>query len=331
MLVKYKKYSRKDVRDIFAPLEPFSQGAGSWGIWGIVNIANTKDYVFFVTFGQSQAGHEFKEGITHEGVLTWQSQPRQGFKDKRIQDFIHHNEVINNIYLFLRTKKKQDFTYLGKLKYLDHNKDIEKPVHFHWQIIDWELNPLVFKEIGLVLEYPREEEQTKDIKKELVLTEFVRDRAIKSREGVSSSEFKKSNKPDYSEQDRRNAKLGLACEHLVLEYEKKKLKELHLIEYIDKIQHISVDIGDQAGYDIKSFDEHGNEIFIEVKGTKGGALTPFFISAPEVNFSEMNAKKYFIYRVYDYDTDSESGKLFIIQGNVSQVLNLEPLSYKVII
>ena len=75
-LIKYKDYSRKEVHDIFAPNTSFTSGAGKWGLWGIVNIPDREnDYVFFVTYGRSQAQHKFEEYITEDGILTWQSQP----------------------------------------------------------------------------------------------------------------------------------------------------------------------------------------------------------------------------------------------------------------
>src|ERR1051325_10060346 len=74
MLIKYHQYSRKDVHEIFAPETPFIPQAGTWGLQGIIPIPNRPgDFVFFVTFGQRQGDHVFDEGITHNGVLTWQS------------------------------------------------------------------------------------------------------------------------------------------------------------------------------------------------------------------------------------------------------------------
>tara|TARA_B110000879_G_scaffold21392_1_gene27182 strand:+ start:1628 stop:1930 length:303 start_codon:yes stop_codon:yes gene_type:complete len=70
------------------------------------------DFAFIVTYGASQGRHSFDEGITEEGFVAWQSQPSNNFKDKRIQQLIVHNELTNNIYLFLRDNKKSDYEYL---------------------------------------------------------------------------------------------------------------------------------------------------------------------------------------------------------------------------
>lgn len=104
-LVLYDDYSRNEVHDLFDPESTFSPQAGTWGLQGIIEIPDRpRDYVFFVTFGQIQATHEFDEGITPEGVLRWQSQPKQRLSDRTIQNLITHDEDKNSIYLFLRLR-----------------------------------------------------------------------------------------------------------------------------------------------------------------------------------------------------------------------------------
>ena len=90
-----------------------------------------------VTYGQSQSGHDFIEGIDENGVLEWQSQPSQTLTDSRILDFINHDYNKSNIYLFLRENKNVDYSYLGKLAYVSHDNQRECPVYFKWQILDW--------------------------------------------------------------------------------------------------------------------------------------------------------------------------------------------------
>lgn len=140
-LIVGNRYSRQMVHDLFEPETNFQVGCGAWGLRGIVRLKNSKDYVFFVTYGSEQAGHEFREGISENGILTWQSQPNQDFESTDISNFINHDEKKNSIYLFKRNNKyEQHYTYEGKLKYISHDPNKTKPVWFEWQIIDWKNN-----------------------------------------------------------------------------------------------------------------------------------------------------------------------------------------------
>jgi hypothetical protein len=152
-LVLYDEYSRKEVHDIFSPDTIFTPGAGTWGLQGVIPIPDRPgDWVFFVTFGQSQGEHKFDEVITEDGVLTWQSQPAQALNDKDVQQWIHHNDIANTIYLFLRTSSRRKYAYLGRLRYLRHDPAKQLPVYFEWQIIDWVLSSDKQKLLNLQLQ-----------------------------------------------------------------------------------------------------------------------------------------------------------------------------------
>src|SRR5437773_6597511 len=132
-LVLYQDYTREDVHDIFEPDTRFTPQSGKWGIQGIVRIAGREgDFVLFVTFGKRQGTHVFDEGVTKLGVLSWQSQPQQGFSSRTVQKLISHDDATNSIYLFLRTKDRRPYTYLGRLRYRAHDSNREHPVHFQW-------------------------------------------------------------------------------------------------------------------------------------------------------------------------------------------------------
>ena len=157
-LVKYSEYNRKEVHDLFVPGEEYKPWAGAWGSSGLVRLPTSEsDFVFFVTFGTEISGHRFDEGITRDGVLSWQSQPAQSLSTPRIQQLIRHDEDKNDIFLLLRTEKVRDYTYLGRLKYLLHDSAREKPVYFQWQILDWDLPDPVREEMGLLLDEPNTE------------------------------------------------------------------------------------------------------------------------------------------------------------------------------
>ncbi len=110
-LVLWETYSREEAHDIFAPHTAFTPQSGTWGLQGIVAVPDSPgDFVFFVTFGRSQGDHDFDENISKDGVLTWQSQPRQQLDSLRIQQFIRHDDLKDSIHLFLRTSALQDYT-----------------------------------------------------------------------------------------------------------------------------------------------------------------------------------------------------------------------------
>ncbi len=140
-LKRYMTYSRKEVHNIFFPEEPYTNG-GYWQSSQVKIDKTNKDYIFFVTYGSKQKDYEFNEFIDADGILHWQSQPGQSLKNERIQDFISHDYKKNNIYLFLRTNKKSKYTYLGLLKYISYDPSTEKPVHFKWKILGYEVEKI---------------------------------------------------------------------------------------------------------------------------------------------------------------------------------------------
>ena len=107
-------------------------------------------------------------------------------------------------------------------------------------------------------------------------------------------------------------------------YEKKRLSAAGREDLAKKVKWVAQK-DDSKGYDILSFDEDGNELFIEVKTTNRGEKTPFYLSTNELAFSEKNASKYRLYRVYDF---IKAPKLRIITGNIG-LLNPQPMSYVV--
>lgn len=56
--------------------------------------------------------------------------------------------------------------------------------------------------------------------------------------------------------------------------------------------------GDGAGYDIRSFDPSGAERLIEVKSTRGGPTTDFYLTRTEREVSEERADAWLLYRLH---------------------------------
>ncbi|MCG3775340.1 MAG: RNA polymerase sigma factor SigA [Nitrospira sp.] len=141
LLELYEEYSREEAHDILSPQSSFAPQVGTWGLQGVVPIGGREgDYAFFVTFGRRQGAHVFDEGITAKGRFRWQSQPSQGLRDKRVLQWIAHDPAEQSIYLFLRADDNRKYAYLGRLEYVTHDPERERPVYFTWQILSWALS-----------------------------------------------------------------------------------------------------------------------------------------------------------------------------------------------
>lgn len=123
-------------------------------------------------------------------------------------------------------------------------------------------------------------------------------------------------------------KIGLAGEKLIMKSEKKKLREAKRMDLAKKIIHVSQKLGDGAGYDILSYDVDGSEILIEVKTTLKGKKAGFFITANEFDCARHHRKNYKIYRIYEFNPNSNSGKFFRLSVEQLEKMRLIPLQYK---
>lgn len=325
-LTRYKKYSRNDLHDLASTEVTFKPGAGKWGLHGIVNVPDTKnDFVFFVSFGHKEGRHSFKEGISEDGELTWQSQPNQMLHYPQIRKLINHDESQSRIYLLLRTNPKDKYTYLGDLAYTDHDPNKEKPVWFTWQIIDWEINTLTFDEIGLTLgTLDSGSNNSPTARQKLKPNQLLDDKKKpKERKKRSTPVGKRQGKQDHEQKAKSNKAIGEAGELLVMEHEMNKLKKLGM----DKTPiHIAL-TDDNAGYDILSFNTEEEEIYIEVKTTTGTIQQPFFVTANEVKVSEEKGDNYFIYRLYEFDKEMNAARMYQQEGPIASGYELIPKDF----
>jgi uncharacterized protein DUF3883/uncharacterized protein DUF3427 len=326
-------YDRHDIAAALAPKYQFQAQRGSWGISGIVRFGDGPNYVFFVTFGQKQAEHEFDEAVYANGILRWQSQPHQTLEDPTIQRLIAHNHLENDILLFLRTTTRGPYVFMGFLKYVNHDLERERPVHFHWQILDFDPTIDYERLVGLRLE-PVPGDADAPTAQKLPLTDQilipVPPPVIKDSNGVAvtTSEFRKT-VIDYEERDRKNRALGKAGELLVVENEKAQLRKAGRNDLADCVELVCATVGDWTGFDVRTFDAcTGEEIHVEVKTTTGPAKTPFFMSAPEVEYAKTCKCPYKIYRVYEYRANAKEVPFFVID-NANDALQLTPTQYRV--
>tara|TARA_R110002020_G_scaffold332627_1_gene548046 strand:+ start:2126 stop:3379 length:1254 start_codon:yes stop_codon:yes gene_type:complete len=91
--------------------------------------------------------------------------------------------------------------------------------------------------------------------------------------------------------------VGDKGEIYVYQYEYEKLMNIGRKDLAIKIVKQYEDKKNFPGYDIKSYDKAGEEIFIEVKSTKGQTLNNFVLSKNEWDAASKFKEKYFIYTV----------------------------------
>lgn len=133
---------------------------------------------------------------------------------------------------------------------------------------------------------------------------------------------------DPAARDANNRSLGMLGEQLVFESEVNRLAASNRLDLAKKVEWTSQERGDGAGFDIASFEIDGRERLIEVKTTKGSALTPFYLSENERQFSEERPEAFKLLRVYEF---SNSPKAFELCPPLHSALNLNPINYRAMI
>ncbi|WP_287214730.1 DUF3883 domain-containing protein [Mesorhizobium sp.] len=105
---------------------------------------------------------------------------------------------------------------------------------------------------------------------------------------------------DPALRDARNRQLGQGGEERVFFAEQSGLRAAGRDDLARKVRWVSVEDGDGAGYDIRSFDAAGSERLIEVKTTTGHKQTPFLLSENERAFSEERPDAFRLVRLFDF-------------------------------
>lgn len=138
--------------------------------------------------------------------------------------------------------------------------------------------------------------------------------------------FSKPRKPSLP-----SKKVGDAGEKHVYKYERNKLKNLGMDDLADLIVKQYEDLSYFPGYDIQSFDEEGNKIFIEVKSTKGKNKNFFEISENEINAAKELGDSYYIYQVTSALTDPKISTVIsnLYSYNDQDKVLIQPILYRV--
>jgi hypothetical protein len=130
---------------------------------------------------------------------------------------------------------------------------------------------------------------------------------------------------DFAARDEANRKLGRGGEQWVLSFEQQRLHDAGTPELFQQVDWISERLGDGTGYDILSYDALGQPRYIEVKTTNGAHTSAFIISRNELDFAQETGDAFHLYRVFQFRVEP---KLYILQGDVSKQLHLEPMDYR---
>lgn len=152
---------------------------------------------------------------------------------------------------------------------------------------------------------PKDQSQANQTLKQLVTRKNLQEITISSLQSIGlelNNEFgERKGKPDYSAQDRENRKTGAIGEELVMNFERERLIAAGKPDLANRIKHSSKE-NDGLGYDIQSFTELGEKIFIEVKTSRSSfSNSRYFISRNEMEVGKKTTG-YWIYIVADLNS-----------------------------
>lgn len=145
--------------------------------------------------------------------------------------------------------------------------------------------------------------------------------AVRPHEGLE----RLARKWDPAERDLRNRTLGKAGEAMVLDFERARLAAMDRADLARKVRWVSQEDGDGAGYDIHSFAADGRDRLIEVKTTRGGQTTPFFLTRNERSLADERPEAFRLLRVYDF---AASNRLFRLKPPLEAALVLEAHTWR---
>ncbi|MGH1473816.1 DUF3427 domain-containing protein [Yersinia proxima] len=332
--ILFDRYSRKEISQLFEPGCKFSPGAGRWGGTGIVWLNNqSQDVVFMVTLEKISDANPYSDSLSDDGMLRWESQTQMGIDSDRTLQLISHDFNTSNIHLFLRSDKKNKYSYLGLLAYEWHDENSSNPVLFKWRLIHAAMSSNLSKQLGedsvVSTIAPKCNELIEEFDPDTFSLNLVNapEKKVISNKTKTTDIQKKKSEPDWAAVDERNRTLGDRGELLVMVYESERLRKAGRNDLAAKVERISA-VDSSAGYDIKSFDSLGNEILIEVKTTTGGIHTPFYISLNELSVAAKNQDRYYLYRVHDLNIKSKTGGIYLKQGSVEEIFELEAINFR---
>lgn len=157
---------------------------------------------------------------------------------------------------------------------------------------------------------------------------------IKEKIRIANSTFRKLKKSmkfptDYVELQKFLIKIGELGEKFVYEKECNRLGDKDSV-YADMIDATPAS-DPKKGFDILSYTENGEKIYIEVKTTTDYENSPFYMSEHEIDVAKKllgSGANYQIHRIYDIMNDDESKIGYEIYDSLDN-LNFVEVTYKV--
>ena len=198
-------------------------------------------------------------------------------------------------------------------------EDYKKMLDFYVEIFESPLTPSIDNLVNAVADPIKIEDKKPKIK-------TFEDRSPKKTKAKNKKGKKTKQKKRRSDQ---STFIGTKGEKIVFDYEKDKLNQIGLNQLSDKVKW-HAELNEKPGYDITSYNEKGEEIFIEVKSSKGKTINDIDLTKNELlaMLNKKNRQKFQIYLVTNALTNPEieviknpSEKLKCIE-NFNKILNL---------
>ncbi len=132
--------------------------------------------------------------------------------------------------------------------------------------------------------------------------------------------------PDYYvELADRRTEIGRKGEKFVMELERSRILNDLGSSYLKRLIHKALE-ADGFGYDIESI-ENNRKIYIEVKTTVGSKRAGIVFTHTEFSAMEKKKSAYYLYRVFNFDTESGKGDFKVYRGRDEILANFD-ISYQ---
>lgn len=317
-----------------------SPGKGKWAIvpWiGVFDTSITQSATkgFYIVYlfsadmqnvylclmqGYTRYNKRFKaKGNEYIKMVTNYFQHRLGLKDDKIS-----NNLIN----------------LKSDSQLPKGYELGDIYHFAYSKNNLPSNDQMLKDLLIMIDYLRDTKQIMydpndvDSSIDYVLRNVsnYKDELFGNKDDIFHTDIKKNNyvhltkNIDYMAKEEENSRIGFLGEQKIMNVERNKLIQLGMNDLANNVEQVSITQGDGLGYDIHSFDSNGDDLYIEVKSTKGDKNINFCITSNELKAMKKFSPFYVIARVYL--VNQSNWNYSYIDGNIESKLDLCPVKYR---